>query len=136
MKGFAVSEELMGIRAMCEAFDVTPRTLRFYEQKELLFPLRDGQKRLYNRRDRARLKLILRGKKFGISLEEIRNLLDLYDIEGQQHLQVARTLDTARRRLVEMQDQRRELDAAIAELVGHIAEGERMLAANNQQSAA
>ncbi|MGA1180756.1 MAG: MerR family transcriptional regulator, partial [Marivivens sp.] len=62
----------MTIREMCEAFDVTPRTLRFYEAKELIFPFRDGQKRLYSKRDRARLKLILRGKRFGFSLEEIR----------------------------------------------------------------
>ena len=59
---------------MCDAFDVTPRTLRFYEAKELLFPERDGQKRLFTKRDRARLKLILRGKRFGFKLEEIRQL--------------------------------------------------------------
>jgi DNA-binding transcriptional MerR regulator len=68
----------MTIREMCDAFAVTPRTLRFYEQKELLFPARIGQKRLFSKRDRARLKLILRGKRFGFSLEEIRQLLDLY----------------------------------------------------------
>ena len=77
----------MSIRAMCCAFDVTPRTLRFYEQKDLLFPIRDGQKRLFTRRDRARLTLILRGRKFGVGLEEIRQLLDLYDMEGQKHVQ-------------------------------------------------
>ena len=68
--------ETLNIREMCEAFDVTPRTLRFYEAKELLFPVREGQKRLFTKRDRARLKLILRGKRFGFSLEEIRQLLD------------------------------------------------------------
>ena len=67
----------MTIREMCDLFEVTPRTLRFYEQKELLFPLRDGQKRLFTRRDRARLKRILRGKRFGFSLEDIRQLLEL-----------------------------------------------------------
>ncbi len=75
----------MTIREMCDAFDVTPRTLRFYEAKELLFPIREGQKRLFTRRDRARLKLILRGKRFGFSLEEIRQLLDLYDTGDGQH---------------------------------------------------
>ena len=74
----------MTIREMCDAFDVTPRTLRFYEQKELLFPRRDGQKRLFSKRDRGRLKLILRGKRFGFSLEEIRQLLELYDVGDQQ----------------------------------------------------
>lgn len=60
-----MTEDTLTIRQMCDAFDVTPRTLRFYEAKELLFPIRDGQKRLFTRRDRARLKLILRGKRFG-----------------------------------------------------------------------
>ena len=72
-----MTNDLMSIRAMCEAFDVTPRTLRFYESKELLSPIREGTKRLFTRRDRARLKLILRGKRFGFSLEEIRQLLEL-----------------------------------------------------------
>ena len=117
----------MSIRAMCDLFDVTPRTLRFYEQKELLFPIREGQKRLFNRRDRARLKLILRGKRFGVSLEEIRQLLDLYDMDGQKGLQLARSLDIAKRRLTEMQQQRDELDRAIAELSAQIDGGEQML---------
>ncbi|NCX83726.1 MAG: MerR family transcriptional regulator, partial [Rhodobacteraceae bacterium] len=72
------------IREMCDLFDVTPRTLRFYEAKELIAPIRDGQKRLYTKRDRARLKLILRGKKFGFSLEEIRQLLEMYYMQDQQ----------------------------------------------------
>jgi len=117
----------MSIRAMCDLFDVTPRTLRFYEQKELLFPIREGQKRLFTRRDRARLKLILRGKRFGVSLEEIRQLLDLYDMDGQKGLQLARSLDIAKRRLTEMQQQRDELDRAIAELSAQIDGGEQML---------
>lgn len=73
-----MTKEVMTIREMCEAFEVTPRTLRFYEAKELIFPIREGQKRLFTKRDRARLKLIMRGKKFGFSLEEIRQLLDLF----------------------------------------------------------
>lgn len=126
----------MSIRAMCDMFDVTPRTLRFYEQKELLFPVREGQKRLFSRRDRARLKLILRGKRFGVSLEEIRQLLDLYDMDGQKELQLARTLDIARRRLTEMQEQRGELDRAIAELNDQIKGGEAMLADASKTAAA
>ena len=80
-----MSDELMTIRQMCDTFDVTPRTLRFYETKELVSPVREGQHRLYARRDRARLKLILRGKRFGFSLEEIRQLLDLYDRDDGQY---------------------------------------------------
>ena len=78
-----MTEDLMSIRELCDAYDVTPRTLRFYEAKELLFPIREGQKRLFTKRDRARLKLILRGKRFGFSLEQIRQLLDLYHIGDQ-----------------------------------------------------
>jgi DNA-binding transcriptional MerR regulator len=123
-----MSDELMSIRAMCAAFDVTPRTLRFYEQKELLSPIRDGQKRLFTRRDRARLKLILRGKRFGVSLEEIRQLLDLYDIGNHGKVQLAKTLEIVQRRLGEMKQQRDELDQSIDELSGLVVLGTNMLA--------
>lgn len=126
----------MSIRAMCSAFDVTPRTLRFYEQKELLFPIREGQKRLFTRRDRARLKLILRGRKFGVSLEEIRQLLDLYDMEGQKHVQLQKSIETGKRRLAEMMEQRAALDEGIAELRAQLADGEKMLYSEKAQSAA
>lgn len=126
----------MSIRAMCDLFEVTPRTLRFYEQKELLFPIREGQKRLYTRRDRARLKLILRGKRFGVSLEEIRQILDLYDMGGQKDQQLVRSLEIARRRLKEMLAQREDLDRAVAELTEQIAMGENLLAGQGRQSAA
>lgn len=104
------------IREMCQDFNVTPRTLRFYESKELLAPIRVGQKRLFSRRDRARLKLIQRGKRFGFSLEEIRQLLDLYDTGDRQHTQMKRTYELAAERLRDMQRQRADLDAAIADL--------------------
>ena len=126
----------MSIRAMCCAFDVTPRTLRFYEQKDLLFPIRDGQKRLFTRRDRARLTLILRGRKFGVGLEEIRQLLDLYDMEGQKHVQLQKSIETGKRRLAEMIGQRAALDAGVAELRVLLADGEKMLYAEKAQSAA
>ena len=119
-----MNDDVMTIRAMCDAFDVTPRTLRFYEAKELLFPIREGQKRLFTRRDRARLTLILRGKRFGFSLESIRQLLDMYDMGDQQHLQMVETLKVARERLADMTRQRAELNAAIAELSEQIEMGE------------
>jgi DNA-binding transcriptional MerR regulator len=111
-----MTDDTLTIRQMCDAFDVTPRTLRFYEQKELLFPIRDGQRRLFTRRDRARLKLILRGKRFGFSLEEIRQLLDLYYVGDQQATQLSRTIAIARDRLTDMERQRAELDVAIHDL--------------------
>ncbi|MGJ8617583.1 MAG: MerR family transcriptional regulator [Sulfitobacter sp.] len=120
--------DTMTIRQMCDAYDVTPRTLRFYEAKELLFPEREGQKRLFTKRDRARLKLILRGKRFGFSLEEIRQLLDLYHMGDQQQTQIARTYEIARTRLAEMEAQRDELNEAIDDLRDQLKWGEKMIA--------
>jgi DNA-binding transcriptional MerR regulator len=111
-----MSEDYMTIREMCDAFHVTPRTLRFYESKELLSPKREGQKRLFTRRDRARLTLILRGKRFGFSLEEIRQLLDLYRRGDQQEAQLAKTYEIARERLADLKSRRTELEGAIADL--------------------
>jgi DNA-binding transcriptional MerR regulator len=122
-----MSEQTMTIREMCDAFQVTPRTLRFYESKELLFPQRIGQKRLFTRRDRARLKLILRGKRFGLPLEEIRQLLDLYDLGDGQYTQLARSHEVGQARLTELRNQRDEIDTAIAELEEQLAWGARML---------
>jgi len=131
-----MDDKTLTIREMCEAYDVTPRTLRFYEAKELLFPIREGQKRLFTKRDRARLKLILRGKRFGFSLEEIRQLLDLYHVGDQQYTQLARTYDIARDRLADMVQQREELDEAIADLEDQLKWGEKMLASMATKQAA
>lgn len=130
-------DNMMTIREMCDQFDVTPRTLRFYEAKELLFPVREGQKRLFTKRDRARLKLVIRGKRFGFSLEEIRQLLDLYHMGDQQQTQIARAYDIARERLADMLTQRDELDQAITDLKDQLKWGEKMIASiNHTRSAA
>lgn len=121
--------DLMTIRQMCDAFDVTPRALRFYESKELLFPVREGQKRLFTRRDRARLKLILRGKRFGFSLEEIRQLLNLYNADDQHLTQLEKTVVIARDRLQDMERRHHELDLAIKELKEQLNWGEERIAA-------
>ena len=128
-------QDLMTIRQMCEQFDVTPRTLRFYEAKELLTPIREGTRRLFTRRDRARLKLILRGKRFGFSLEDIRQTLDLYDRDNSNLPQMLRTYQLARDRLAAMEAQRAELDAAIAELRAELEAGAAMIAARQKQPA-
>ncbi|SFD23630.1 MerR family transcriptional regulator [Tropicimonas isoalkanivorans] len=130
-----MTDELMTIREMCDAFDVTPRTLRFYEAKELLFPIRQGTKRLFTRRDRARLTLILRGKRFGFSLEEIRQLLDLYD-RDERMTQLAKTYELAKHRLADMERQRRDLDESIAELKEHLVWGKQMLESMSSREAA
>ncbi len=122
---------LRTIGEMCVEFGVTPRTLRFYESKELIAPHREGMRRLFTRRCRARLTLILQGRRFGFSLEDIRQLLDLYDLGDGQATQIARTVALARARLKAMEDQRAELDTAIADLRHRLGAGEAMLAAES-----
>lgn len=121
--------DTLTIRQMCDLFDVTPRALRFYEDKELLAPQRLGTQRLYTHRDRARLTLILRGKRFGFSLEDIRQLLAMYDHRGSNHAQLTRTLDLAQARLAQMIAQRAELSEAIADLQTEITQARASLAA-------
>ena len=120
-------DELLGIREMCETFDVTPRALRFYESKNLLSPERIGTKRLFTRRDRARLKLILRGKRFGFSLEEIGELLGLYEIGDGQLTQYRETIRIATKHLHDMERRRDELAQAISEIKEQLQWGETLL---------
>ncbi len=122
-----VTKEVMTIREMCDAFNVTPRTLRFYEAKELLFPIREGQKRLFTKRDRARLILILRGKKFGFSLEEIRQLLNLYSEEDGGEAQMRNTLKAYHVKLAEMEAQKQALTDLMTELEDEIGFVERQI---------
>lgn len=126
--------DLLTIREMCDAFDVTPRTLRFYESKELLSPQRKGTRRLFTRRDRARLKLILRGKRFGLSLEDIRQTLDLYDRDGSNLPQILRTWQLGQDRLAAMQAQRAELDTAIADLKAELEAVAALIAAKQAEA--
>jgi len=130
-----MTTETLTIREMCDTFDVTPRTLRFYEAKELLFPQRVGQKRLFTKRDRARLKLILRGKRFGFSLEEIRQLLDLYYKGDGQLSQLEQTYELAGDRLKELERQRAEIDSAITDLRDQLKWAEKMIGSIRQPRA-
>lgn len=125
-------QDTMTIRAMCEEFGVTARALRFYETKELLSPIRVGQKRLYTRSDRARLKLILRGKRFGFSLEEMRQLLDLYSRDDSTRRQLAETVRLGRVHLDEMISRRDALNEAITELEAQLEWGENELGASDK----
>ena len=131
-----MTTDTLNIRQMCDAFDVTPRTLRFYEAKELLFPIREGQRRLFTKRDRARLKLLLRGKRFGFSLEEIRQLLDLYHMDDGQEAQLSKTYVLAERHLADMEAQKAELEEAIGELQVQMAWGAETLARLAKQKTA
>tara|TARA_Y100001933_G_scaffold84482_1_gene85805 strand:- start:504 stop:902 length:399 start_codon:yes stop_codon:yes gene_type:complete len=122
------------IREMSEEFDVTARTLRFYEAKELLSPLRNGQKRLFTKRDQARLKLIIKGKRFGFSLEEIRQLLELYDMGDQQQTQLVRTYELAKERLKQLELQHYELGETIEELKEQLNLGRELITQANLSS--
>lgn len=122
-----MTQEFWTIREMCDQFDVTPRTLRFYESKELLFPKRQGQKRLFTKKCRGRLKLILRGKRFGFSLEDIRQLLELYDMGDQQQTQLLRTYELATDKLTDLKNQRDEIEETIKELQQQIQWGKELI---------
>lgn len=109
-------EELARIGEMAKKYGVTLRTLRFYEDKGLLNPQRDGSTRLYTRRDKARLKLILLGRKVGFSLRDVKQMMDLYDPSGSNTKQLRLALDKSEKQLARLQKQRALIDDAINEL--------------------
>jgi DNA-binding transcriptional MerR regulator len=104
------------ITDLAEEFGITTRAIRFYEDKDLLRPRRNGLNRIYTRRDRGRLILILRGKRLGFSLADIKEMLDLYDLGDGQREQMKVTLEKSRARLDVLRQQRRDIDDAIGEL--------------------
>lgn len=110
-----MSEDRLNFKEMCSAFDVTPRTLRYYEYIELLQPDREGRTRFYGPRERARMKLILQGRRFGFSLETIRQWLQIREKEGTVS-QMKAWMTLADDQLAELAEQRAQLDEAIAEL--------------------
>src|SRR5512146_2076043 len=104
------------IRQLCQEFKCTPRALRFYEDKGLLCPAREGLNRVYNYKDRARLQLILRGKRVGLALAEIGEILDLYEVDDGGAQQAAKSLREFQERIVALENQRVDIDSAIREL--------------------
>ena len=113
---------------LSRSFDVTLRALRFYEERGLLEPKRRGQTRLYSRRDRARLSLILLGKRLGFSLKEISDMISLYDLPDGARRQMETAREKAAGQLVVLQNQRRDVDLAIAELQALTKEIDRRMA--------
>lgn len=107
-----MSDTRLSFKDMCAEFDVTPRTLRYYEYIELLQPDREGRSRFYGPRECARMKLILRGRKFGFPLEEIRQWLLIYEDQGNQ-AQMATFIEMADRQMQELRQQRAQLDEAM-----------------------
>jgi DNA-binding transcriptional MerR regulator len=124
------------IGELARKYGLTLRTLRFYEDKGLLSPQRDGTTRLYTRRDIARLKLILLGRKVGFSLREVKQMLDLYDPKGSNTKQLRMALEKSERQLVRLEKQRTSIEEAIGELNGMIHTVRSMLAERQPAKAA
>lgn len=119
------TERTYTISQLAREFEVTPRALRFYEDKGLLTPRRDGLNRVYSHRDRAKLQLILRGKRVGLSLIEIKEILDLYKIDQRAQAQTA--LKKYKARIIALEAQREDIDSAIETLTDSIARLEKFL---------
>ncbi|PCH94934.1 MAG: MerR family transcriptional regulator [Rhodobacteraceae bacterium] len=111
-----MSQHYLTIREMCDKYNVTARTLRFYEDRELLSPIREGQKRLYTKREQARLKLILRGKTFGFTLDDMHKILELYYVGDQQQTQVRHVHELGLLRLKDLEAEAVALQGTIADL--------------------
>ena len=110
-----MAETRLSFKEMCAKFDVTPRTLRYYEYIELLHPEKEGRSRFYGAKELARMTLILRGRRFGFSLEDIRQWLLIYEKEGTE-AQMHEWIALADGQLVELAEQKRQLEETIAEL--------------------
>ncbi len=108
--------ETYGIAELAREFGVTTRTVRFYEDKGLISPTRDGQRRIYSARDRVRLRLIMRGKRLGLTLDEIAELIDLYDFDPSEVTQLKQFIDVIRERKTVLEGQKRDIDDTLAEM--------------------
>jgi len=109
-------QDILTLKEMCAKFDVTPRTLRYYEYIELLQPGKNGRTRLYGLREMARLELILRGRRFGFSLEEIRQWLELYNQDTNHKTQMKAWLELSENQIKELEYRKLQLEETIREL--------------------
>lgn len=109
-------DRLFTISDLARDFDITLRTIRFYEEQGLIEPQREGRQRLFTHRDRARLKLILRGKRIGLALSEIREILDLYELARDEASQSLKLLQLLSDRKKQLEEQRQDIDAVLAEI--------------------
>ncbi|MEM6619411.1 MAG: MerR family DNA-binding transcriptional regulator [Pseudomonadota bacterium] len=110
-----MTEERLTLKEMCARFDVTPRTLRYYEYIELIAPEKDGRTRYYGATEFARMTLILRGRRWGFSLEEIRQWLEMYDEHGEAE-QLEAWVEASGKQLEELESRRQQLDETIQDL--------------------
>lgn len=111
-----MSENLTSFKDVVAHFDITPRTLRYYEYLELISPIRDGAKRFYTKREMTRIELILRGRRFGFKLEEIRQWLEMYNPNSDNRAQNQIWVDMAGRQLEELRQRQKDLELVISEL--------------------
>lgn len=122
-------EEKLTLKEMCEAFEVTPRTLRYYEYIELLIPEKIGKKRLYGNKEKALLTLIKRGRRFGFSLEEIRQWLAMYNRDNQNQTQIEAWINMANNQTIELEERKSEIQKAIDDIKNLRVDAERELRA-------
>ncbi len=108
--------ETYGIAELAKEFGVTTRTVRFYEDKGLISPTREGQRRIYSPRDRVRLRLIMRGKRLGLSLDEIAGLIDLYDADPSEVTQLRQFVDVIRERKSVLESQKKDIEDSLSEM--------------------
>ena len=122
--------ENWNIAELAKEFDVTTRTIRFYEDKGLISPERVGQRRVYHPRDRVRLQLIMRGKRLGFSLDEIQKMIDLYDADPTEAAQLKLFIEKLRERRELLERQRDDIDTVIFEICEREKQCEKLLDGN------
>ncbi len=110
------SSDLLSVTELADELGITPRAIRFYETKGLIKPQRAGTTRVYTHRDKARMQLILRGKRLGFTLADIKEYLDIYDIDPSQTQQIKLLLEKVERRIGELEQQREDLETTLVEL--------------------
>jgi DNA-binding transcriptional MerR regulator len=112
----STSTDLFSVTELADELGITPRAVRFYETKGLIKPRRAGNTRVYTHRDRVRMQLILRGKRLGFTLADIKEYLDMYDVDPSQAKQMQLLLDKVNRRIDELLQQREDLETTLVEL--------------------
>lgn len=125
--------ETYSITELAREFGITPRAIRYWEDHGLVAPRREGQARIYDKRDRTRLKLALRGKRLGLSLAEIRELIDMYDQVEDESTQLRSLLDVLQKRRAALEQQRDDIDAVLGEIDGLEAQCRALLASDEKR---